>query len=215
LRSQERCDTVEEEADGAILPICLRFASPAEIVTEEKGMSVLIARMVRAARLDPSVYEEVEADKTTMRQAVSVVVLSSIAEGLGNAGRGGIGWFVVTAVAALLGWYVWSFLIYIIGTKILPGPETEADYGELLRTIGFASSPGIIRALGFIPGFHKIVSLIAALWMLAAMVIAVRQALDYPNTLKAVWVCVIGWLIQLTVSMLAVFFFFGAAAKTL
>ncbi|MDH4231555.1 MAG: hypothetical protein OEW04_05940 [Nitrospirota bacterium] len=177
-------------------------------------MNVFIDRMIRASRLEPAVYEEVEADKTAMGQALSVVVLSSIAEGVGNAGRGGIGWFAVTAAAALLGWGVWSFLIYLIGAKILPGPQTKADYGELLRTIGFASSPGIIRAFGIIPGLHKIVSLIAALWMLAAMVIAVRQALDYSSTLKAIWVCVVGWLIQLTVSMVVIFFFFGAAAKT-
>jgi hypothetical protein len=188
--------------------------STAEAVIQEEAMNVLIDRMIRAARLDSAVYEEVEADKTAMRQAISVVVLSSIAEGVGNAGRGGVGWFAVTAVAALLGWCVWSFLIYLIGTKILPGPQTKADYGELLRTIGFAGSPGIIRAFGLIPGLHTIVSLIAALWMLAAMVIAVRQALDYPDTMKAVWVCVVGWLIQLTVSMFVIFFFFDVAAKT-
>ena len=198
-----------------MLLICPLLYASAESAIQEEAVNVLIGRMIRAARLDPAVYEEVEADKTAMKQAISVVVLSSIAEGVGNAGRGGIGWFAVTALAAMLGWYVWSFLIYLIGTKILPAPETKADYGELLRTIGFASSPGIIRALGLIPGFHKIVSLTAALWMLAAMVIAVRQALDYPNTMKAVWVCVVGWLIQLTVSMFVLFFFFGVAAKTL
>lgn len=214
LRSRARCATVKEGEDGRILPICPLLYASAQSAIREEAVNVLIDRMIRAARLDPAVYEEVEADKTAMKQAISVVVFSSIAEGVGNAGRGGVGWFAVTAVAALLGWYVWSFLTYIIGAKILPEPQTKADYGELLRTIGFASSPGIIRALGLIPGLHRIVSLITALWMLAAMVIAVRQALDYSNTLKAVWVCVVGWLIQLTVSVLVIFFFFGAAAKT-
>ena len=97
---------------------------------------------------------------------------------------------------ALVGWFIWAYLTYIIGTKLLSTPETEADYGELLRTIGFSSSPGLIRVLGIIPGLAGIVFLVAGVWMLVAMIIAVRQALDYQSTLRAVGVCIIGWIIQ-------------------
>ena len=99
-------------------------------------------------------------------------------------------------ILALIGWFIWAYLTYIIGTKILPMPKTRADYGELLRTIGFSSSPGLIRVLGIIPGLSKIIFMVAGIWMLVAMVIAVRQALDYPSTLRAVGVCIIGWIIQ-------------------
>ena len=156
-------------------------------------------RIIRAARLDVSLYEEVEADTSSMNQAMGVVVLSSIAAGLGSVIQGGIIAIVVLTIAALLSWYIWAYLTYLIGTKLLPEPQTKADVGELLRTTGFSSSPGLIRVLAIIPGLRSLVFLAASVWMLVAMVIAVRQALDYKSTARAVGVCLIGWLIQLAV----------------
>ena len=153
-------------------------------------------RIIRAAKLDVNLYEEVEADKGALGQAMGVVVLSSIAAGLGSIGRLGLGGILIGTVTALIGWYVWAYLTYFIGTKLLPEPQTKADHGELLRTIGFSSSPGLIRVLGIIPGLAGVVFLVASIWMLIAMVIAVRQALDYRSTLRAAGVCAIGWIIQ-------------------
>ena len=159
-------------------------------------MSTLIDRMVRASKLDARLYEEVETDRGAMGQATGVVVLSSVAAGIGSVGKGGLLGILLGAVFALIGWYVWAYLTYLIGTKVLPEPETKADPGELLRTIGFSSSPGLIRVLGIIPGLAGIVFVGASVWMLVAMVIAVREALDYKSTLRAIGVCVIGWIIQ-------------------
>jgi hypothetical protein len=131
-----------------------------------------------------------------MGQAMGVVVLSSMAAGIGSIGKGGLLGILLGAVFALIGWYVWAYLTYFIGTKILPEPQTKADPGELLRTIGFSSSPGLIRVLGIIPGLAGVVFLGASVWMLVAMVIAFRQALDYKSTLRAMGVCAIGWIIQ-------------------
>ncbi len=108
-----------------------------------------------------------------------------------------------------MGWYVWAFLTYYIGTRLLPEPQTQADHGQLLRTIGFASAPGLIRVLGIIPGLAPIVFAVAGVWMLIAMVIAVRQALDYTNTWRAVGVCAIGWVVQAFI-LAVVFAMFGA-----
>jgi len=159
-------------------------------------MSKLMDRMVRASKLDARLYEEVEADKGAMGQATGVVVLSSIAAGIGSVREGGLTGILLGAAFALIGWYIWAYLTYLIGTKVLPEPETKADMGELLRTIGFSSSPGLIRVLGIIPGLAGIVFVGASVWMLVAMVIAVRQALDYKSTLRAIGVCAIGWIIQ-------------------
>jgi len=137
----------------------------------------------------------VEADKTAMGQAIGVVVLSSLAAGIGSMSMGGRNLFLGTIVA-LVGWYIWAYLTYFIGTKFLPEAQTKADHGELLRTIGFSSSPGLIRILGIIPMLTKLVFMVAGIWMLIAMVIAVRQALDYKSTPRAVGVCIIGWIIQ-------------------
>ncbi|MFQ6104063.1 MAG: YIP1 family protein [Candidatus Glassbacteria bacterium] len=160
-------------------------------------MADLAGRMKRAAKLEPGLYEEVEADEGALGQATLVVILSSVAAGIGSisdAGAPGILW---GTIVALLGWYIWAFLTYFIGTRFLPTPQTSATYGELLRTIGFSSSPGVIRILGIIPGLTWIISMIASVWMLIAMVIAVRQALDYTSTGRAVGVCIIGWIVQI------------------
>jgi hypothetical protein len=159
-----------------------------------------VQRMVGAAKLSTEAYEDVEADKSATGQAIAVVVLSSIAAGLGvGLGLAGV---VVGTVASLVGWLVWAFLIYVIGARWLAEPDTRSDTGELLRTIGFATSPGILRVLGIVPALSAIVFFIVALWMLATMVVAVRQALDYKSTGRAIGVCLLGWLVQLAVYVL-------------
>jgi len=165
-------------------------------------MQNYIDRIVRAAKLDINLYEEVEADKGAMGQAMGVVVLSSIAAGIGSIGTIGVKGIIIGAITALIAWYVWAYMTYFIGAKILPEPQTKADHGELLRTIGFSSSPGLIRVLAIIPGISGIIFAIASIWMLTAMVIAVRQALDYQSTLRAVGVCIIGWVIQAIILMI-------------
>ena len=160
-------------------------------------MGNLVDRMMRAAKLDVQLYEEVEKDESAMTQAMTVVLLSSLAGGIGSLGAGGLWGLLVGLVASLAGWFIWAFLTYFIGTKLLPEPQTKADLGELLRTIGFSSSPGIIRVLGVIPFLGAIAMFAASIWMLVAMVIAVRQALDYQSTWRAAGVCLIGWIAQM------------------
>ncbi len=165
-------------------------------------MNIFTDRIIRAAKLDVNLYEEVEADKDAMRQAMGVVVLSSLAAGVGSIGTLGLGGILLGTLAALGGWYIWAWLTYFIGTRFLAEPQTEADLGQLLRTTGFSSSPGLIRVLGIIPGVGTVVFAVASIWMLVAMVIAVRQALDYTSTFRAVGVCVIGWIIQTVILVL-------------
>ncbi len=176
------------------------------------GMSNFTDRMIRAAKLDANLYEEVEADKGALRQAMGVVVLSGVAAGVGSIGTAGIAGILTGTMTALIGWFIWAYITYIVGTKLLPQPQTSADYGELLRTIGFASSPGLLRVFGFIPILSAIIFFATSIWMLVAMVIAVRQALDYTSTLRAVGVCIVGWIIQIITFMLF-FSIFGGFGK--
>lgn len=178
-------------------------------------MSSLKDRMIRAAKLDASLYEEVEADTEAMRQAMGVVVLSSVAAGIGTITRGGFAGVIPSILLgtlfALIGWFVWAYLTYFIGTKLLPEAQTKANLGELLRTIGFSSSPGLIRVLGVIPGLAGLVFFVASIWMLIAMVIAVRQALDFESTFRASGVVLIGAIAQgLIIALL--FFILGSPA---
>ncbi len=156
-----------------------------------------VERMLGAAKLDPRVYEEVEADRTATPQALAVVVLASVAGGIG-VGEGVRG-LVFGTVAGLVGWAIWAWLIYFIGTRWLPEPDTRADMGELLRAIGFATSPGILRVAGLVPLIGPIVFAVAAVWTLVTVVVAVRQALDYRSTGRAIGVCLVGWLVQLVI----------------
>jgi hypothetical protein len=175
-------------------------------------MTDYLNRILRAAKLDPSLYEEVEADPGTLRQAMGVVMLSSVAAGIGSAAQVGMSGLLMGTLTALIGWYIWALLIYLIGTRVLPQPQTRADHGELLRTLGFAAAPGFIRILGIFPPLAGIVFPIASLWMLAAMVIAVRQALDYDSTMRAFGVCILGWLAQVGI-IIIVFMMFGAPGR--
>lgn len=172
----------------------------------------LINRTIRAAKLDVHLYEEVEADRSAMRQAMIVVILSGIAAGVGSISQGGALGVAMGTVMGLVGWYIWAFIIYFIGTKLLPEPQTKSDIGELLRTIGFASAPGLIRVFGVFPGVEKLVFPVATVWMLVAMVIAVKQALDYKGMVRAVIVCLIGLFVQIAI-LLTIFSFFKILPK--
>ncbi len=170
-------------------------------------MGELWDRILRACKLEADVYEEVEADQAATPQAALVVVLSAVAAGIGNSMSAGVFGLIVFAIAALIGWYVWAYLTYIIGTRLLPEVQTEADYGQLLRTLGFASAPGLIRVLGIIPAIGGLFFTLAFIWMLIATVIAVRQALDYTSTLRAVGVCVIGWMVYAVLAFIPALIF--------
>jgi len=165
-------------------------------------MSTFVERMIGAASLDVPTYEEVEADTTATTQAMGVVVLSSLAQGIGFLTQGGGSGFIVGTIVALIGWIIWAFLVYLIGTKLLPEPQTRSDLGELLRTTGFAAAPGLLRVLGVIPFLGGVIMPAVTIWMLIAMIIAVRQALDYQSTGRAVGVCLIGWFVFVVIMLM-------------
>lgn len=168
---------------------------------------VFLNRVIRALRLDPQLYEEVEADKGSMWQAMLVVVIVSVAAGIGSIGVLGIQGIIVGTLLDLIGWFLWALLTYVIGTKLLPEPQTESDLGELLRVIGFARSPGIFLILMLITAVGKIVALVITIWMFVAMVIGVRQALDYKSTWRAAGVCLLGAVIYFVINVLVNAFF--------
>lgn len=168
----------------------------------EDFVATYVERLIGAARLDPATYEEVEADKTATGQALLAVVLSSLAAGVGASGQNaGLPAAILASVSALIGWFMWAAVVWFIGTRVLPEPQTQSDVGELLRTTGFAAAPGLVRVLGVIPFLGVPVAIVVTFWMLAAMVVAVRQALDYRGTGRALVVCAVGLLAYLGVNV--------------
>jgi len=164
-------------------------------------MSLFLSRIIRALRLDKQLFEEAEADPKSLLQAMTVVVLASVAGGIGMPGEEETP-FILGALGALFAWAVWAFITYLVGTKLLPTAQTVSSPAELMRTLGFAYAPGLLNVLGVMPVLGWAVRGITAVWMLLAWVIAVRQALDYESTGRAVLVCLIGWVVVMGLNLL-------------
>ena len=183
---------------------------------------MLVNRMIRAAMLDTSLYEEVEHDQSATSQAMQVVLIVALASGIGgalwklltlspiDAVTGLVGGILV----AVLGWLAWALVTYIIGAKIFGGTAT---YGEMLRTLGFAQSPNVLLIftgiLGGIPLLGGLLRLALLIWVLLAGLIAIRQALDV-GTGKAVLTAIIGWIVMaIIVGIVASVFGLGLPAE--
>jgi Yip1 domain len=168
-------------------------------------MGLYIYRLEGAALLDASMYEGIESNRAVTLQAAATVLLSSLATGLGATAW--FGWHPLTILTvsgvALLTWVAWASLMFQIGSRFLPEPATRTDLGELLRTTGFAAAPGLLQVLAVLPAIAAPVFILTAAWMFVAMVTAVKHALDYRSTARALAVCALGALLCL--SMAAVF----------
>jgi hypothetical protein len=162
-------------------------------------MNTFLNRILRVLKLDSQVFEEVEADQQALPQALGIVILASLATGIAAISKGIDASLIGDMFSALIGWFIWSYIIFFLGTKLLPEAGTEADYGQLLRTIGFASAPGLLTVVGIIPFLFGIVVFITSIWMLVATVIAVRQALDYQSTGRAILVTFLGWVVYVLI----------------
>ncbi len=169
---------------------------------------MFLSRIIRALLLDINLYEEVENDKSSIWQSMGVVFLASLAAGIYTYKLGGLSGLFIGTILSFGGWIVMSFLIYLVGTKLFPSTETKTDIGEILRVLGFAASPGIFLLVALIPvisSFVWVIILVIWVWRLVAMIIAVRQALDFKNTWSAIWVCVIGLIAYLLVYIILLF----------
>ena len=154
----------------------------------------MISRMLRASMLDAHVYEEVESDSSAIVQAVLIVVVVAVARGVATLSVTdnilGIGFGII---AGLLSWAVWAFITYMVGTKLLKTGDTESSWGEMARVTGFAQSPGILFLIAVVPVVGTWILPVVSLWQLAAMVVGIRQALDYTSTFRAIGVVLIGF----------------------
>jgi len=158
-------------------------------------MSTLASRVLGSAALHAGSYEEVESDHKANWQAVAVVLLSSLGAAVGTRITSLVD-VAILLVVAVATWISWVLLTLLIGTILLPGKDTKADFGQIFRTTGFSASPGILRAFGFLPVVGWYIFVGATIWMLFSFVVAIRQALDYSSTSRAFFVCLLGWLIQ-------------------
>jgi len=181
----------------------------------------LLQRMLRAAKLEPQLYEEVESDSGATGQALLVVVIVSVCAGIGaginGAMKGGesvSGFFmglVSGIIGSLIAWFIFSLLCFWLGTSLFKGPNTKSSLGELLRTLGFAYSPGVLNIFSFIPFVGPIIPFVTWIWTIIAAVIAVRQACDF-TTGRAVGTVVVAAIIPLVIMVLLAVLVGGAIA---
>jgi hypothetical protein len=159
-------------------------------------------------KLQASTFEEIEHDVSAISQAAAVVAAVAVSRAIGLI-YFGIRFFLMTLVMAFIGWVVGSAVLWIVGTRLLPGKTTEADLPQMMRVVGFAQAPGIFAILAIIPFLGVLIGLVIAIWTLVALVIAVKQALDYDDVFKAIIVCLIAWAAMILVMMMTAFLGYG------
>ena len=166
-------------------------------------------RVVGAMKLDPNAFEDVERDPTAIGQSVGVIMLAAVAYGIGNLYYGGFRGILYGACTSVIGFLVWSLIVWVVGTKVMPEPNTKADFAETFRVLGFSAAPGLASVITFIPILGWLLMLLIWLWQIAAMVIAVRQVLDYSTTGKAIVVVIVGWIVNIILTVLILAPLFG------
>lgn len=163
-------------------------------------MASLTERMTGAMKADVKTFQEIEADPTAIGQAVTVIIIAGVASLIGNVFRSGISGGIMALIASLIGYALWTLLVVLIGTKLMPEPTTKADFNEAFRVIGFSASPGVVNVLAIIPFLGPLISFVVWIWMVVVGVVAVREVLDYTSTARAVIVCLIAAVICWIVS---------------
>jgi len=164
------------------------------------AMASFQQRLIGAVRLDAATYEDVEHDSGATLQAGGVVALASLTTSVSwYFSVFELEWVLRGAIQGLVAWFIGALALWLIGTRVLPGKNTEADLGQLLRTIGFAQTPGLFGLLVVIPLLGLFVPFLVAIWIIAATFVAVRQALDYDDTFRAILVCFLAWLVSAVV----------------
>jgi hypothetical protein len=166
-------------------------------------MADLTGRMIGAMQADVKTFEEIEADPNAMTQAITVIVIAGVAALIGNIFRTGLVGGILALVASLASYALFSFIVFLIGTKVMPEPTTKANFNEAFRTIGFAAAPGVFNVLAIIPILGPLIGFVVAIWSLVIGVIAVRAVLDYSNTGRAIIVCLIAAVICWVVVFIA------------
>ena len=158
-------------------------------------IKLFLNRVYRSIKIEPEVYDEVQKDKKATIAAAAVVVLSSLAAGIGASHLGAVNFFLAPALS-LITWFLWAYIVYFVGVKLFPDLKTKTTHSALLRSIGFSSAPGMIRIFGFNEGLMTVTFIGSAIWMLACMVVAVKQTLNYKSLWKALGVVIIAWFVQ-------------------
>lgn len=180
------------------------------------GASIpFLTKLIRAAKLDSSLYEAIEHDPTALNHAAVAIILINVCSAIGEviydirlqetaiaADPLLIGMIVGAAVfMALAKWFILTGIIYLIGVRVFKG---TAGFREILRTIAFAYTPVALQILLPLFMMYEWIFLVLVgtnVWMIAALVIAVRQSLDL-TTGKSLGIVVLAGIVYSIISVL-------------
>ena len=90
-----------------------------------------MVRIIRAAKLESCLYEEIATDEDAPSQALVVVLLSSLAASIGASTHAGVGGMVMGGLVALLAWHIWTLLTYILGQTFPYIPDLGKSPGVM------------------------------------------------------------------------------------
>ncbi|MBI3967501.1 MAG: YIP1 family protein [Chloroflexi bacterium] len=172
------------------------------------GPDSVLGKMLRAAKLEIGLYDEVRHESASTSEAFQAIVIIAISAGLGRAigsldrGIGVAGaTLAVAVVAALISWVVMSVATYFVATAILGG---KASPGALLRVLAFAEAPTVLNLLRFVPILGTVVVSLTFGWTLITLIVALRQALDV-GTGRAIATAVLAFIPTLVVGTIVAF----------
>ena len=157
-------------------------------------INIFLNRVFRAIKIDIELFEEVEKDKNATVQAGIVVVLSSLAAGIGAIHLGASN-LIFGPLISLASWYFWAFLIFIVGTKLFPDKQTKVSFKTVLTAVGFAHAPGLLRFFAVTPDLMIPLIFLTQFWIFAGLIISTKQILSLRSNFKSFGIILLSFLI--------------------
>jgi hypothetical protein len=169
-------------------------------------MDVMLNRVLRAVQLDKEFFKEAEADTSLNQEALTIVIIVSVIAGIGafigtlinkSFGAAILG-LAVTTLIGVANYYIWAYITHFIGTNLFKG---EADVGELLRVLGYASAPRLLSFFQFIPCVGGMLAFAGGIWALVVGFFGVQEALDLDTTETLITV-ILGWVVIIVITFI-------------
>ena len=167
---------------------------------------MLFARMLRAARFDASVYEELRQDPVAYAQALVVLGIALVAMVIGAAtyivhAGGSARAAGLALIDPLALWMFPSMSLFVLGGLARVNDPKRGSDRDLLIAIGFASSPGVLWLLPY-----PAAAIVVWGWVMASMIVAAKAMLGI-NFFKALAFVLPGVLVYwLMITLIALLF---------
>ncbi|MDA9698064.1 hypothetical protein N9U81_01510 [Candidatus Pelagibacter sp.] len=149
----------------------------------------------KSIKLDRSLYTD---NKNFGEASIYFAGLIMILDGI--AGAVAANTVIKTAVAmsgltAILTWFIWATLIYVIGVKLFPEKQTKIPFKKVLTAVGFAHSPGLLRFFAITPDLMVPIIFLTQFWIFAALIISTKHVLNLKSNFKSFGIIFLSFLI--------------------